>query len=39
VADHQKVRPKILSAQYSEYQVRQGGQGAGTVAKWKLRAT
>lgn len=39
VADYQKVRPKILSAQYSEYQVLHGGQGAGTVAKWKLQAT
>jgi hypothetical protein len=39
VADYQNVRPKILSPQYSEYQVLQGGQGAGTVAKWKLQAT
>jgi hypothetical protein len=39
VADYQKMRPKILSAQYSEYEVLQGGQGAGTVAKWKLQAT
>ena len=39
VGDYQNVRPKILSAQYSEYQVLQGGQGAGTVAKWKLQAT
>jgi hypothetical protein len=39
VADYQNVRPKILSPQYSEYQVVQGGQGAGTVAKWKLQAT
>jgi hypothetical protein len=39
VADYQTVRPKILSPQYSEYQVLQGGQGAGTVAKWKLQAT
>src|SRR4030088_2063681 len=39
VADYQQVRPKILSPQYSEYQVLQGGQGAGTVAKWKLQAT
>ena len=39
VADYQKVRPKILSPQYSEYQVLQGGQGAGTVAKWRLQAT
>ncbi len=39
VADYQNVRPKILSSQYSGYQVVQGGQGAGTVAKWKLQAT
>ncbi|AKN18436.1 hypothetical protein MHAE_09600 [Mycobacterium haemophilum DSM 44634] len=39
VADYQKMRPKILSSQYSEYQVVQGGQGPGTVAKWKLQAT
>jgi hypothetical protein len=39
VADYQTVRPKILSPQYSEYQVLQGGQGRGTVAKWKLQAT
>ena len=39
VADYQTVRPKILAPQYSEYQVLQGGQGPGTVAKWKLQAT
>ncbi|WP_099022605.1 SRPBCC family protein [Mycolicibacterium palauense] len=39
VADYQNVRPKILSPQYSDYQVLQGGQGAGTVAKWRLQAT
>jgi hypothetical protein len=39
VADYQKVRPKILSPQYSDYQVLQGGQGQGTVAKWRLQAT
>jgi len=39
VADYENVRPKILSPQYSEYQVVQGGQGPGTVAKWKLQAT
>ncbi|RFD26834.1 polyketide cyclase [Mycobacterium uberis] len=39
VADYQKIRPKILSSQYSEYQVVRGGQGSGTVAKWKLYAT
>ncbi len=40
IADYQNVRPKILSPQYSEYQVLQGGRGGqGTVAKWKLQAT
>ncbi|MDD4866123.1 MAG: SRPBCC family protein [Mycobacterium sp.] len=39
VSDYQKVRPKILSPQYSQYRVLQGGQGAGTVARWKLQAT
>ena len=39
VADYQKVRPKILSPQYSEYQVLEGCRGAGTVAKWRLQAT
>jgi hypothetical protein len=39
VADYQNVRPKILSRQYSDYQVLQGGQGPGTVARWRLQAT
>lgn len=39
VADYQTVRPKILSSHYSAYQVLEGGQGAGTVATWKLQAT
>jgi hypothetical protein len=39
VADYKTVRPKILSPHYSEYQVLQGGEGPGTVAKWKLQAT
>ena len=30
VADYQTVRPKILSAHYSGYQVLEGGQGQGT---------
>ena len=29
VADYQTVRPKILSAHYSDYRVLEGGQGAG----------
>ena len=39
VADYENVRPKILSPHYSEYEVLQGGQGSGTIAKWKLQAT
>lgn len=39
ISDYQTVRPKILSSQYSGYQVLEGGQGAGTVATWKLQAT
>ncbi|OBK24808.1 polyketide cyclase [Mycobacterium asiaticum] len=39
VADYQTVRPKILSPQYSEYEVIEGGKGQGTVAKWRLQAT
>src|SRR6478752_3747223 len=39
VADYQTVRPKILSSHYRDYQVLEGGQGAGTVATWKLQAT
>ena len=39
VADYTTVRPRILSPHYSAYQVIEGGQGAGTVASWKLQAT
>jgi carbon monoxide dehydrogenase subunit G len=39
LADYQSVRPKILSSHYSQYEVLQGGQGQGTVAKWRLQAT
>ncbi|WP_158167459.1 SRPBCC family protein [Mycolicibacterium smegmatis] len=39
ISDYQTVRPKILSSHYSGYQVLEGGQGAGTVATWKLEAT
>lgn len=39
VADYADVRPKILSSHYSDYRVLEGGQGAGTVATWKLQAT
>jgi hypothetical protein len=39
VADYETVRPKILSSHYSEYKVITGGQGQGTVVRWKLQAT
>ena len=39
VGDYQNVLPKILSSQYHDYQVLEGGQGQGTVASWKLQAT
>jgi hypothetical protein len=39
VADYASVRPKILSPHYRDYRVLEGGQGAGTVASWKLQAT
>ncbi|MFN8090228.1 MAG: SRPBCC family protein [Mycobacterium sp.] len=39
IADYRDVRPKILSPQYTDYRVVEGGQGPGTVATWKLHAT
>ena len=39
VTDYETVRPKILSSHYRDYKVLEGGQGAGTVATWKLQAT
>jgi hypothetical protein len=39
LADYTTVRPQILPAQYSDYAVRAGGTGAGTVVHWKFAAT
>ncbi|MGW6692874.1 SRPBCC family protein [Rhodococcus sp. NPDC054953] len=39
IADYQTVRPRILSEHYSDYRVLEGGQGAGTVASWAIKAT
>ncbi|NIH85914.1 SRPBCC family protein [Amycolatopsis granulosa] len=39
VADYAETRPKILTEQYRDYEVVEGGTGAGTKAKWKLQAT
>ena len=39
LADYTTVRPQILPSQYSDYALRSGGTGAGTVVHWKLAAT
>jgi hypothetical protein len=39
VADYSDTRPKILTEQYLDYEVAEGGRGAGTKANWKLQAT
>jgi hypothetical protein len=39
VADYSETRPKILTEHYRDYEVVEGGAGAGTKAKWKLQAT
>ena len=39
VADYEHTRPRLLPAQYSGYEVRAGGKGAGTQVHWKLQAT
>ncbi|HEX3792591.1 MAG TPA: SRPBCC family protein [Pseudonocardiaceae bacterium] len=39
LADYAATRPNLLTEQFSEYEVREGGVGAGTVVHWKLAAT
>jgi hypothetical protein len=39
VADYSDARPKILTEEFRDFEVIEGGKGAGTVAKWKLQAT
>ncbi|MFF3378966.1 SRPBCC family protein [Streptomyces sp. NPDC002680] len=39
LADYSGTRPKVLSEQFSEYEVREGGDGEGTLVHWKLQAT
>lgn len=39
LADYDKTRQGLLPSQYSGYEVREGGQGAGTVVHWRLQAT
>ncbi|MDI9916272.1 SRPBCC family protein [Rhodococcus sp. IEGM 1379] len=39
LTDYETVRPRILSEQYLDYNVVEGGQGNGTVVRWTLKAT
>ncbi|HET6634761.1 MAG TPA: SRPBCC family protein [Streptomyces sp.] len=39
LADYREGRPKLLPEHFSEYEVREGGDGAGTLVHWKLQAT
>jgi uncharacterized protein YndB with AHSA1/START domain len=39
LADYAGTRGRVLPEQFSEYEVREGGDGAGTVVHWKLQAT
>ncbi|GAA1706171.1 SRPBCC family protein [Fodinicola feengrottensis] len=39
VRDYSGARQRILSEQFSEYEVQDGGTGAGTRVHWKLQAT
>ncbi|MFB7244520.1 polyketide cyclase [Streptomyces populi] len=39
LADYSDTRPKLLSEHFSEYEVREGGDGGGTLVHWKLQAT
>lgn len=39
VADYEATRPQVLTEHYHDYQVHEGGQGAGTVVHWVLQPT
>lgn len=39
LGDYTGVRSRMLTEHFSEYEVREGGQGEGTVVHWKLAAT
>ena len=39
LADYKDGRPKLLPEHFSEYEVREGGDGEGTLVHWKLQAT
>ncbi|MFG2292519.1 SRPBCC family protein [Streptomyces sp. NPDC048603] len=39
LADYSNSRGKLLPEHFSEYEVREGGDGEGTLVHWKLQAT
>jgi uncharacterized protein YndB with AHSA1/START domain len=39
LADYTGTRPKVLSEHFSEYEVREGGDGEGSLVHWMLQAT
>ncbi|MGY0057319.1 SRPBCC family protein [Streptomyces sp. LZ34] len=39
LADYSGTRGGVLPEQFSEYEVREGGDGEGTLVHWKLQAT
>ncbi|MFJ2089096.1 SRPBCC family protein [Streptomyces sp. NPDC087901] len=39
LADYKDVRGKVLPGHFSEYEIREGGDGEGTLVHWKLQAT
>ncbi|MBB4895396.1 uncharacterized protein YndB with AHSA1/START domain [Streptomyces olivoverticillatus] len=39
LADYSGTRAKLLPEHFSEYEVREGGDGEGTLVRWKLQAT
>jgi hypothetical protein len=39
LADYENTRAKLLPGHFSEYEVREGGDGEGTLVHWKLQAT
>ncbi|WP_197320506.1 SRPBCC family protein [Saccharomonospora sp. NB11] len=39
LADYRSVRPRILTDDYRDYEVVEGGTGAGTVVRYLLQAT
>ncbi|GAA3293229.1 SRPBCC family protein [Streptomyces cinereospinus] len=39
LADYSGTRERLLPGQFSEYEVREGGDGEGTLVHWKLQAT